>query len=133
MNYSGNFNIRVFDSLIVTNLTGEWSQQDDLSYVASLAEKIDQLQRNPWGILVDMRGWIVHEGYIQPTFNITLDRFNQKAECWIVDNMQQGEFLLPYFQDVSFKPVKFLNPSDAKTYIENSGFDLSESDILIEP
>lgn len=84
MNFSSHFNIRIYDSLIVTNLTGEWSQQDDLSYIASLAEKIDQLQRKPWGILVDMRGWIIHEGYIQPTFNITLDRFNQKAECWIV-------------------------------------------------
>jgi hypothetical protein len=129
MNYSSHFNIHVYDSLIVSKLRGNWTQHDDLSYIASLAEEIDVLQKNSWGILVDMRGWIVPEGYTQPTFKITLDRFNQKVECWIVDNMKQGDFLLPYFQNAPVKPMKFLNPSDAITHIAKAGFDLSISDI----
>lgn len=129
-NKSENFNIQVFDSLIVVDLSGNWSEQDDLSYISSLAESIAELRRSSWGILVDMRGWRVQQEATQPTFKITLDRFNQKAECWIVDELQQGDFLLTHFQHAPVKPMKFLNPKDAIDYLEYAGFSFNYSNVF---
>lgn len=124
MNTSGNFNIQVFGSLIVVDLKGDWSEQDDLSYVSSLAEQIARLNRHSWGLLVDMRGWVVQKAATEPTFKISFDRRNQKVECWIVDDLQQGDFLLPHFQHAPVKPLKYLNPSDAIKCVEKVGFSL---------
>jgi hypothetical protein len=130
---NSHFSIQVYDSLIVVDLTGDWSQQDDLSYISALAEKMAPLQRNSWGILVDMRGWIAQEEATLPKFKITLDRLNQKVECWIVDNMSQGDFLLSQFASATVKPMKFLNPSDAIIYVQNAGFKVPESTFLTTP
>lgn len=130
MSKSSNFSIQVKGSLIVVDLTGDWSEQDDLSYLSSLTEQIAHINREPWGLLVDMRGWKVQEAATEPKFKIALDRRNQKVECWIVDDHQQGDFLLIHFKNTPVKPLKFLNPTEAIKWIEKLGFTLPNYDIL---
>lgn len=128
MSNSSNFSIRVKGSLIAVDLTGNWSEQDDLSYLSSLTEEIAHINREPWGLIVDMRDWKVQEAATEPTFKIALDRRNQKVECWIVDHHQQGDFLLPHFKNTSLKPLKFLNPIEAIKYIEKLGFSMPSNE-----
>lgn len=130
MSKSSNFSIQVRGTLILVDLTGDWSEQDDLSYLSALTEQIAHINREPWGLLVDMRGWRVQDAATEPTFKIALDRRNQKVECWIVDDLQQGDFLLPHFKNTSHKPSKFLNPTEAIKYIEKLGFSMPTNQIL---
>jgi hypothetical protein len=127
MNNMGDFSIQVYGSLIVVDLTGNWTEQNDLSYLSSLTEEITRVKREPWGLLVDMRGWTVQQAATEPTFKITLDRRNQKVECWIVDDLQQGDFLLTHFQHTPIKPLKFLNPEGAIKHLKSVGFELPKS------
>jgi hypothetical protein len=129
MNKSSHFSIQIYEQLIVVDLSGNWTEQDDLNYISQLSEKITEVRGSSWGILVDMRGWKVQVATTKSTFEIALDRRNQRAEFWIVDNIEQGEFLLAHFKNSVIKPLKFLTPSEAKEAIENAGFDLSNSNI----
>lgn len=130
MNKSSNFSIKVCGHLIEVDLQGDWSEQDDLSYVSLLSEKIIEVKNNSWGILVDMRGWKVQEVATLSKFKIALDRRNQKLECWIVDDMQQGEFLLTHFKNTLVNPVRLLDPTAAQKYLEEAGFSLLDSEIF---
>jgi hypothetical protein len=70
-----------------------------------------------------MRGWKVQKVATKATFKIALDRRNQKAECWIVDNIEQGDFLLVHFKNTAVKPQKFLNSNEAIKSLKSLGFD----------
>jgi len=124
MSKSSHFKVQVYEQMIVADLNGNWTEQDDLSYVSLLSEKILEVRANSWGLLVDLRGWEAQEAVTKCTFQVILDRRNQKVEYWIVDDILQGEFLMMYFENTLVKPVKFLTPQEAIKNLKSAGFDL---------
>lgn len=130
MSKTSHFKVQVFGQMIVADLNGNWTEQDDLSYISILSEKVLEVRANSWGLLVDLRGWKAQEAVTKCTFQVTLDRRNQKEECWIVDDMLQGEFLMVYFKNTLVKPVKFLTHQEAIKHLKATGFDLSNTNIF---
>lgn len=129
MNTSKKFSIRVCGQLIVVSLRGDWTEQDDLTYISLLSDTISEVRGSAWGILVDMRGWRVDEAATLATYKIALDRRNQKAEYWIVDDLEQGEFLLDHFKNTAVRPIRYLDPIEAEQAVKASGFAIAGIDI----
>lgn len=129
MSNSSHFKVQVYGQMIVADLNGNWTEQDDLSYISLLSEKILDVRANSWGLLVDLRGWKAQEAVTKSTFQVTLDRRNQKVEYWIVDDLLQGEFLMMYFENTLVKPVKCLTPNEAIKNLRTAGFELSVANI----
>lgn len=118
------YKIRIKERLIVVSTTGTWTLQTDMAYLSELGEAMHSMRGNTWAVLVDMRGWVVPETVSSSPFKLKtqLDRRNQKLECWIVDDMEQGNALLPYFQASSIVPKRFLEPTEAIAYLHHVRF-----------
>ncbi|MGS2720805.1 hypothetical protein [Paraglaciecola aestuariivivens] len=128
-----NYSIQSYGNLIVVDLKGQWSVQDDLVYISSLGEEIAKQKNHPWAILVDMRGWQGQPPAAQASFKISLDRRNQKAEYWIVDHPAQADYLLPYFNHTSVRPQKFIELNQAKIVIAQAGHNLTQVPLFVTP
>ena len=118
------FKIRISERLIVVRTKGTWTLQTDMAYLSELGEAMHSMRGNTWAVLVDMRGWVVPETVSSSPFKLKaqLDRRNQKLECWIVDDMEQGNALLPYFQASGIVPKRFLDPTEAIAYLHHAKF-----------
>ena len=118
------FKIRISERLIVVRTKGTWTLQTDMAYLSELGEAMHSMRGSTWAVLVDMRGWVVPETVSSSPFKLKaqLDRRNQKLECWIVDDMEQGNALLPYFQASGIEPKRFLDPTEAIAYLHHAKF-----------
>tara|TARA_R110002167_G_scaffold118143_3_gene294492 strand:- start:3943 stop:4350 length:408 start_codon:yes stop_codon:yes gene_type:complete len=109
--------ITCFDALIFVNLKGHWSIQNDLAYLSDLAEVLAQMRGKVWTLLVDMRGWHVPDSIRHAKYHVDLDRRNQKAECWIVDNPEDNEYLFAYFAGQPVQPQRCLTMQSAQQFL----------------
>ena len=82
-------------NIVMARIHGEWSTAITLNYFHALSEEIRQIQGQPWGALIDMRGWRLEESVVERAGQLQLDvdRRNQVVECWIVDHPEQAEEL----------------------------------------
>jgi hypothetical protein len=123
-NYA-DFKIDVVGNLIKVKICGTWTIQADLAYLTELGAQIQKMRGKPWAMLVDMRGWVMPEDLYNSKFKskLSLDRRNQKVECWIVDDPKQGSFL-HHFIEASGVPFKcFQSQSEAKAWMQGFGFE----------
>lgn len=118
MNDSASHQIICFKALIYVELRGEWSTQRDLAYLSELAESIRFMRGRTWAMLVDMRLWHVPESIRHAKYNIQLDRRNQKAECWIVNELNDNDYLLPFFKESPVQPQRFLTLQNAQQALQ---------------
>lgn len=109
--------ITCFDALIFVNLQGQWSIQHDLAYLSDLAEVLTHMRGKVWTLIVDMRGWHVPDSIRHAKYHVDLDRRNQKAECWIVDNPKDNEYLLVYFAGKPVQPQRCLTMQSAQQFL----------------
>lgn len=101
MQHSPSFSIIAEDDILRVTLKGTWSLAQDMAYLTSLSDAIDQIKAKPWGLLVDMREWQLDETTQQRATgrhvaNVNMDRRNQKAECWLVKQPSQGQSLIQF-------------------------------------
>jgi hypothetical protein len=129
MNEKPNFSFNIFGKVLEVKIQGVWTIQADLAYLSEFGEQIQKMRGNSWAIVIDMRGRILPVNLFDSTFvsKITLDRRNQKAECWIVDDLKQGEELLPFFKESNVVPERFLDVELAKKWLGEQGFEYSHS------
>lgn len=98
---SPQFQITQSRNLISVELAGIWQAAQDLAYLTELSEHIAAINHQPWGLLINMRNWqlddVPRSTQIQDRLvEIPLDRRNQLAECWIVNNDLQGRSVMHF-------------------------------------
>ncbi len=126
MSSAPHFHIVDKAGLIKASLEGRWNTQIDLAYITRLSEFMQKNNHKPWALLVDMRGWRVppdvklfkHENVFH------LDRRNQKAECWLVEDKDQGVHLIHYLTIAKIPFRRCLDVDSAQTFLQQFGFAL---------
>lgn len=121
------FSIERHKNVIYITLTGVWTIQKDLEYLTQLVETLDAFRGREWGMCVDMRGWVLPEDVFNSPFKskVMLNRRTQVTEVWIVDDLEQGNELLPFFKETKFLPRKVFDKDDAIQHFKNMGFEIS--------
>lgn len=116
------FEVVTENNIIEVKLSGIWTVQADLAYLTTLIEHIHKAKGKPWSILIDMRGWDLPLDVFNSEFKtkISLDRRNQIAESWLVDDLNQAEMLMYFFEQVKIKPKRFLTRQQAMDWINKA-------------
>lgn len=119
------FRVEIVGNLIKVRLSGQWTIQADLAYLTELGAQIQKMRGKPWAMLVDMRGWVMPQDLYNSKFKskLTLDRRNQKIECWIVDAPEQGAVLHHFIKDSGVPFKRFEAQSAAKEWMQGFGFE----------
>ncbi|XOV79748.1 MAG: hypothetical protein ACFHVJ_02040 [Aestuariibacter sp.] len=126
MNTPGNFSVVVQDQLIRVDLQGQWTVADDREYLIELMNAFHMAKNAPWGMLVDMRGWQIDDALkeFKHEHVFHLDRRNQKAECWIVDDDNQGDHLAHYLESAEIPLQRCHDVNTAQQWLTLYGFKL---------
>ena len=129
MNENPNFSFNVIGKVLEVRIQGNWTVQADLAYLSAFGEQMHKMRGNSWAVVIDMRGWVLPADLFDSKFitKIVLDRRNQKAECWIVDHLKQGEMLLPFFKESTVTPERVLDVKLAEEWLGKQGFEYSHS------
>lgn len=119
------FQVLICNNLIKVNLEGCWDISSDLAYLNQLSAAMKQVRDKPWGLLVDMRGWRVSEEMInfkQKTI-FHMDRRNQIAECWLVEDLSQGAHLIHFIEKANIPLKRCTSVSSGRTWLNQYGID----------
>ena len=121
----GSFKVETRNNIIRVELKGVWDIKVDFAYLTELTQHMQKMRGNPWCIVVDMRGWIVPDNHktSNEKVDLSLDRRNQKAEVWIVDDPSQGDFLIHFMTDAGFPFRKVNSEQEAFNWLSEYGFD----------
>lgn len=133
-NQQPGYEIQILHNVLAVKLTGRWDLASDRDYLHDLSQAINNVNHQPWGMLVDMRDWGLQQVdsnlFSNNVANIHLDRKNQVCECWLVHHLTQGEQLVPFvatLPNLHFKRV--LRPQDAQQWL--SLFDLEMPSLAV--
>lgn len=120
------FHVETIGKLIKVRLSGVWSIQADLAYLTELGAHIQVMRGKSWAMLVDMRGWVMPKDLYNSKFKskLTLDRRNQRVECWIVDEPNQGAFLHHFIESNGVPFQRFEKFDEAKEWMHSFGFEI---------
>ena len=131
MNEKPSFSFNIIGKVLEVRVQGLWTIQADLAYLSEFGEQLLKMRGNSWAVVIDMRGWILPENLFDSKFiaKIVLDRRNQKAECWIVDHLNQGEILSPFFRESNVMPERFLDVKLAEKWLGEQGLKYSFSSV----
>ena len=121
---SGSFDITTEGNVIWVDLRGVWDIKVDFAYLTELTQHMQKMRGNPWCIIVDMRGWIVPDNHqaCNEKVDLRLDRRNQKAEVWIVEDPEQGDFLVHFMKEAGFPFAKVRSEQEAFQWLSTQGF-----------
>lgn len=116
------FEVITKDDVIYASINGIWTVQADLAYLTALIEHIHKVKGKPWSIIIDMRGWVLPLEVFNSEFktNILLDRRNQIAEIWLVDELNQAEMLMYFFEKTKIQPKRVLTRKEAVDWIQKA-------------
>ena len=114
------------DNLIYARLMGHWCGTVDLAYLTDLTIEMDRVRSGPWAIFIDMRycDFTVEIYETDIRFKQALDRRNQIAECWLVKDEAQGEFLRHFVESVNIPLGRFTDEKQAIEWLKGFGFNL---------
>ena len=122
INSEPRFEIVTKNNIIYVNLSGIWTVQADIAYLTSLIEHIHKVKVKPWSMFVDMRGWTLPDEVFNSEFKakILLDRRNQLAESWLLDDLHQAEILMYHFKETKLQPKRVLTMQEALDWLEKA-------------
>ena len=128
----GSFEIKSVKNIIHVKLHGVWNIRVDFAYLTELTKHMQNMRGNPWCIIVDMRGWVVPNEHktSNTKVDLQLDRRNQKAECWIVDEPTQGDFLIHFMTKAGFPHSKVYSDEEAEEWLAEKSFFLGADEHL---
>ena len=120
------YSVELFNNIIVVNISGDWNIQADIGYLTELDETISRVRNDEWAIFADLRGWQVSEEFVEFKHNrtIQLTRINQRAECWLVDSMDQGKHIQHHVENTGIPFHKFMEREKAEKWLMHHGFHL---------
>ena len=118
------FSVMLKNNLVIVKISGDWDIQTDISYLTILDETIAKVRNTRWALFADLRDWRVCEEVINFKHNktIQLARHNQQAECWLVDNMEQGLHIQHHIENAGVPLFKCTNKQDAEKWLIEKGF-----------
>ena len=116
------FDVVTKGNVIYVNLSGVWTVQTNLAYLTTLIEHIHNIKGKPWSMFVDMNDWKLPIDVLNSAIKtkILLDRPNQIAESWLVDEIGQAESLMSFFRKSKAKPKQFLDRKEALDWIDKA-------------
>lgn len=120
------FQITIDNNTIKVQLEGVWDLATDIEYLNKLSEAMHSCHNKPWALVVDMRGWIVTEEIrnFKSKINLQMDRRNQDVECWIVDDMGQGEHVQHFIEKAGVRFQRFLDENAANIWLTQYGYNM---------
>ena len=118
------YTVELINNIVVAKISGDWNIQADIGYLTLLDETISKVRNDNWAIFADLRGWRVSEEVVKLKHNdtIQLARANQQAECWLVDNMDQGKHIQHHIESAGVPLYKCLTKQDADNWLTQKGF-----------
>jgi len=118
------YSVELVNNLVVIKISGDWNIRADIAYLTVLDETISQLRNSKWAIFADLRGWRVSEEVINFKHNntIQLARSNQRAECWLVDDMEQGSHIQHHIENADIPFIKCQSQDEARKWLIQHGF-----------
>lgn len=118
------YSVELKNNIVVVKISGNWNIQADIGYLTLLDETISRIRNEHWALFADLRGWQVSEEVINLKHNqtIKLARKNQQAECWLVDNMDQGVHIQHHIENQNVPLYKCLSRKDAEDWLMQKGF-----------
>lgn len=118
------FEVTLLNNIVVVNISGDWNIQTDIAYLTTLDEIISKVRNEKWALFADLRDWRVSEEVINYKHNVTISlaRGNQQAECWLVDNLDQGQHIQHHIENANVPLFKCLEKSDSVNWLANYGF-----------
>ena len=118
------YSVELINNIVVAKISGDWNIQADIGYLTLLDETISRVRADRWAIFADLRGWRVSEEVIKFKHNdtIQLARANQQAECWLVDDMEQGKHIQHHIENAGVPLYKCLSEQDAENWLMHKGF-----------
>lgn len=118
------FQINIANNTIHVQLRGEWDLATDIDYLNQLSQAMRRCHNRPWALVVDMRGWLVPEEILnfKSKINLQIDRRNQAVECWLVDDMVQGNHVIHFIEKAGVHFKRFLDEESANTWLSEYGF-----------
>ena len=124
MSSTAEFDVSTHGNLIKVRLRGVWTIQIDIEYLTELTRQMQHVKGAPWAMLVDMRGWVMPQAVTdyKLEFRHSLERRNQKAECWIVDTPNQGDHLVHYFEEAKVPLARHTVEQQALDWLASMGF-----------
>ncbi|WP_052154972.1 hypothetical protein [Aliiglaciecola lipolytica] len=129
---SPSYKITPIGDIFFIVLEGVWTVQIDLAYISELFEILEKRRTRDWGICVDMTNWTFPKEVFDSPFKskIALKRRNQIGESWITKSTTQGEELMVFFDNCSFKPQRFAKLADAIAHLQALGLSCPSHDII---
>lgn len=121
---SPTYSVELINDIIVIDINGDWDIQADIGYLTLLDETIAMARNDNWAIYADLRGWRVSEEVVNYKHNLTiqLSRHNQQAECWLVDDMEQGSHIQHHIEGAGVPFIKCLTEEEAEKWLLSKGF-----------
>jgi hypothetical protein len=116
--------VELTNNIVVSKISGDWSIQADIGYLTILDETISRVRNDRWALFADLRGWRVSEEVVNFKHNLTIEltRKNQQAECWLVDNMDQGKHIQHHIENAGVPLYKCVSRKDAEKWLMKNGF-----------
>ena len=118
------YTVELTNNIVVAKISGDWNIQADIGYLTILDETISRVRNDRWALFADLRGWRVSEEVLNFKHNLTIEltRNNQQAECWLVDNMDQGKHIQQHIENAGVPLYKFLSRQAAENWLTHNGF-----------
>jgi hypothetical protein len=118
------YNVELTNNIVVVNISGDWNIQADIAYLTLLDETIARVRDDKWALFADLRGWRVSDEVMNLKHNLTihLARKNQQAECWVVDDMDQGKHIQHHIEEAGVPLHKCTSSQEAENWLRQSGF-----------
>ena len=118
------YTVELINNIVVAKVSGDWNIQADIGYLTTLDETISRVRNDRWALFADLRGWRVSEDVVNFKHNLTIElaRNNQQAECWLVDNMDQGKHIQHHIENVGVPLYKCVSREDAEKWLMQNGF-----------
>lgn len=118
------YTVELTNNIVVVKISGDWNIQADIGYLTLLDETISRVRNDNWALFADLRGWRVSEEVVNLKHNLTIQlaRKKQQAECWLVDNMDQGNHIQHHIESQSVSLYKCLSRDDAENWLMKQGF-----------
>lgn len=114
------YSIEINSNVLWVTIDGEWDKHTDLMYLTDLSEAILATRGEPWGMVVDMRNWIVTQEYLEKGYHndVALNRQNQIFECWLVKDASQGDVVRDFLDRLNIPLHKFEDPAELQNWVE---------------
>lgn len=118
------YTVELTNNIVLVKISGDWNIQADISYLTMLDETISRVRNDKWALFADLRGWRVSKEVVKFKHNLTIQlaRKNQQAECWLVDDINQGKHIQHHIESQSVPFYKCFSRQDAEKWLIQNGF-----------